>query len=91
MWWRIVGVFLLVGLVMTAIKIIIALLILAGLIFRTKETVGVLLVLGTLTLIGRYPLWSLGGLAVVGLVLFYLYRRKQRQDALPAISKEIQP
>ena len=43
---RVIGALLLFGAIVTAAKLAIIILILAGLIFRTKETLGLLLVLG---------------------------------------------
>lgn len=53
---RVIGALLLFGAIVTAFKLAIIVLILAGLIFRTKETVGLLVVLGGWHLLLHYPL-----------------------------------
>ena len=67
---RVIGALLLFGAIVTAAKLAIMLLILAGLIFRTKETVGLLLVLGGWHLLLHYPLAvgiPLGILILIGI------------------------
>ena len=61
---KVIAAILLFGVFVAAIKAAIILLILAGLIFRTKETAGVLILMGSFPLIGTYPLVAIG---VVGL------------------------
>ncbi len=60
------------ALAMVVIKMIIVALVIAGLIFRTKETIGLLLIGGLLTLIAAQPLLGLGitaALITTGVVL----------------------
>lgn len=67
---RIILAFLLFGMIIAAAKLAILVLVLVGLIFRTKETIGLLLVGGTITLIGKYPLigWSLLAVVIVAAI-----------------------
>jgi hypothetical protein len=62
-------------LAMSVLKMIIIALILAGLIFRTKETIGLLVILTILALIRTYPAITLGSLAAIALVSF-LYKKR---------------
>lgn len=71
--WQFLGILLLLAAVVVAIKVAILLLLLAGLIFRTRETVGLVAVLGLLALIRNYTLYCTVVAAAVG--LFGLYQR----------------
>lgn len=83
--WQFLGYLMLFGLLMTTAKIAIILLILAGLIFRTKETVGVLVIGGILTAFSNYP-WTVTLIATTLALLGYYFRRKELQvDAVPAL------
>ena len=64
---RIILFLLVFGAVVTAFKLAILALVLAGLIFRTKETIGLLLLGVTFTLISKYPLigWPLLATVVI--------------------------
>jgi hypothetical protein len=62
-------------LAMAVIKFAVIVLILAGLIFRTKETIGLLVIGGTLSLIRTYPVLTFGSLAAIALVSF-LYKKR---------------
>ena len=67
---RVIFGLLLFGLLIMAVKLAILVLILAGLIFRTKETLGLLLVLGGWHLLLHYPLAvgiPLGILLLIGI------------------------
>ena len=57
-----------VALAIVAIKLAIAAIILAGLIFRPKETIGVVLLLGAFAILRTYPMASLG---IVALLIVY--------------------
>lgn len=64
-------------LAMAVIKMIIVALVLAGLIFRTKETLGLLLIGGLLTLIAAHPILgptALAAVITIGVIM------KQRED-----------
>ena len=63
--WKIIGFILLIGLLTVAVQVAIALLFLAGLIFRTKETVGLIIILGAFALLSAFPVIGLGLLAVM--------------------------
>ena len=69
---RIILSLLLFGMTMAAIKLAIILLILAGLIFRIKETLGVLMLLGLGALAMRNPL--LAGIPIAILLIFGTYK-----------------
>jgi hypothetical protein len=87
--WRIIGALIVAAMVVTAIKIAIILLIVAGLIFRTKETLGLLLVLGVLSLITHFPWVFVGILGVAGIVA--IYRAVRKPKLLPPPSHTIEP
>lgn len=55
-----------IGLFIYAVKVAIAVLLLAGLIFRTKQTIGLLLVLAAWGLLMKYPVI---GLALIGILI----------------------
>jgi len=64
---RIILALLVFGAVVAILKLVLLALVLAGLIWRTKETIGLLLFGGMLTLAGKYPLigWPLLIIVVV--------------------------
>lgn len=70
--WRIIGFLLLFGAVVVAIKVAIVLLFLAGLIFRTKETLGLIAVLMVLAGFSAHP--AIGFSLVGAICLISLYR-----------------
>jgi ABC-type transport system involved in multi-copper enzyme maturation permease subunit len=74
---RIVGFILLAALAIYALQLALVVLLLAGLIFRTKETVGLLLVFGTLGMITSYPLQFLA-VAGVGIFISLYFKRKEK-------------
>jgi hypothetical protein len=55
-----------------AVKVAILLIILVGLIFRTRTTVSILVMLGAWALLGRYPV---AGIALIALVAFVTIKR----------------
>lgn len=55
-----------IGLFIFAVKVAIALLLLAGLIFRTKETIGLIVILAAFALLTKYPLI---GFALIGILV----------------------
>ena len=75
---RIITGLLLFGAIVVAAKLAILLLILAGLIFRTKETLGLLLVLGGWHLLLHYPL--VAGVPIGILVLIGIYKAMTKHD-----------
>lgn len=81
----------LAGLIVTALKIAIIFMILAGLIFRTKETLGLLLVLGVWSLFTHYPLICLSVLGMLGILAIYRAWRKKDVPALPPPSTDREP
>ncbi|CAN5293261.1 hypothetical protein BH11PSE5_BH11PSE5_30100 [soil metagenome] len=68
---KVLAAILLFGVFVAAIKAALVLLILAGLIFRTKETAGLLILMGSVHLIATYPLIALSVAGVVGLTIGY--------------------
>lgn len=65
---QLIGILLVVALAIVAIKLAIAAIILAGLIFRPKETIGVALLLGAFALLRTYPMASFG---IVAMLIVY--------------------
>lgn len=63
---------LLFGMAVAAIKLVLIVLILAGLIFRTKETLGVLLLFGLGALLTKNPVMA--GIPIAILLIFGTYR-----------------
>jgi ABC-type transport system involved in multi-copper enzyme maturation permease subunit len=61
---------------MAAIKLAIIALVIAGLIFRTRTTVGLLLIGGLMTLIGAYPLQCLA-VGAISIVISLYFKRKE--------------
>ena len=72
------GALLLIGLAVFAIKIAFVFLILAGLIFRTKETIGLLIVLGAWALFKAHPVAGIGLFAIAGI---YAIVRAAKSDS----------
>lgn len=68
---------LLVALVIYAFQLAVILLLLAGLIFRTKETVGLILILAVFAGFSAYPLVGCG--LVVALLLYLFVKNGQRK------------
>ncbi|RYG89851.1 MAG: hypothetical protein EON59_00985 [Alphaproteobacteria bacterium] len=65
-------------LAIAVLKMVIAALIIAGLIFRTKETIGLILLFGLLAVIRAAPLLGLGLLALVIVMAVVLKKREAR-------------
>lgn len=65
---QIIGILLVVALAIVAIKLALVAIILAGLIFRPKETLGVVLLLGAFAVLRSYPMASFG---IVTLLIIY--------------------
>jgi hypothetical protein len=81
---QLLGALLLIGLAIFAVKVAILLLFLAGLIFRTKETAGLLAILGIVALFRNYPVACLVVLGVAGLVaIIRAAKRKGGEVPLP--------
>lgn len=85
---RIILALLVFGAVVTIFKLVILGLILAGLIFRTKETIGLLLLGGMITLIGAYPLigWPLVAV-VVAVAIAKAMRPEPPDDGSTALER----
>ena len=65
---QIIGILLVVALAIVAIKLALVAIVLAGLIFRPKETLGVVLLLGAFAVLQAYPIVSFG---IVALLIIY--------------------
>ncbi|MHA0328819.1 hypothetical protein [Sphingomonas melonis] len=65
---QIIGTLLVVALAIVAIKLALVAIVLAGLIFRPKETLGVVLLLGAFAVLRTYPMASFG---IVALMIIY--------------------
>ena len=77
---QIVGLILLVALFIYAFQLALILLVLAGLIFRTKETVGLILILAIFAGLAAYPVIGFGLLAAL---LLYLFVKNGRRKPTP--------
>jgi hypothetical protein len=73
---RIVGFILLACLAIYALQLAFVLLVLAGLIFRTKETAVLLIFFGTLGVVSKYPFQCLAIAAALILVSLYFKRKE---------------
>lgn len=69
-------------LALAVIKAVIVALIIAGLIFRTKETIGLLLILGLFALIAAHPVLGLAATAGV-ITIGVIYKNREDKSALP--------
>jgi hydrogenase/urease accessory protein HupE len=74
---RIIGVILMIALFVVAIKVAIVVLIFAGLIFRTKETIGLLILLAGFAFVDNHPL--IGSLALAALIAIGIMRAAQKK------------
>ena len=78
---EIIAIMLLAALLTVTLKIAFVFLILAGLIFRTQETVGLLMIGGILTGFAAHPLIGIGLLVTTLLVGRYFKKRHDRMEA----------
>lgn len=76
---QIIGILLVVALAIVAIKLALVAIILAGLIFRPKETLGVVLLLGIFAVLRTYPMASFG---IVALLIIYAIIKVSKSDTL---------
>ncbi|GEM_PF-1988346 len=76
--WQVLGAVIVIAAAVFAFQIAIILLMLAGLIWRPKETISLLVLGGTFTLIQAYPVF--GTMALAGLLGFAYYTRKNRKQ-----------
>jgi hypothetical protein len=79
---QIIGTLFMIVLVAAAFKAALLLLVIAGLIFRTKETIGLLLLGWLLVGFAAYPLPTLGGAVLLLCLSLYLKRKEKRQALL---------
>lgn len=87
--WQVLAFFAVFGLLVVTAKIAILVLILAGLIFRTRETVALLIVGGILTAFTNHP-WIVTGVIVTLLSISYYYKRKElREEAGKGTAKAL--
>ena len=86
---RLVLAFLVFVAALAVIKAVIVALILAGLIFRTKATLGLLFIGAMLTLIAAQPLLGLGVVAVI--VIVAIVKSSKGDSATPVIEDQSQP
>lgn len=68
---RILGTLLLIAVIISAVKIALVLLLLAGLIFRTRETIGLIIVLGLLTAFNAHPAIGLTIAGMAGVITLW--------------------
>lgn len=75
---QLIGALLLIAVAIVAVKVAILLLLLAGLIFRTKETIGLITVLAIFAGFSAHPALGAGLLALAILVSLYFKRKEGR-------------
>jgi len=78
---RLFGVLLLAGLLIAVFKLALLLIIITGLIFRTKETVGLLAIGGIMNLFILHPVAGVVGTAVLLSIGAY-FKRKEKQKQM---------
>lgn len=86
--WRAIGFLMIVGLVVTVFKLALFLLVVAGLIFRTKETVGLLLLVGVMAASAAHPLIGTG-LALVLLTISLYFKHKEKRAQVEEAAKAL--
>lgn len=74
---QIIAILLVVALAVVAIKLALVAIVLAGLIFRPKETLGVVLLLGAFAVLRTYPMASFG---IVALLIIYAIIKVSKSD-----------
>jgi len=80
--WGVIGAILLASFLLLALKLAIIVLIIAGLIFRTKETLGALLLFAIITAFNAHPWIGLGiGGTLIAVRLLFEHREKQATDS----------
>lgn len=89
--WQVIAILLLAALLMAAFKIAIILLVVAGLIFKTKETVGLLAIGGVMNLFMLHPLAGVIGTAALLSLGAYLKRKEKRKQPEKPITIERLP
>lgn len=77
--------FLIVGAAVVALKIAIIMIFLVGLIWRPKETIGLIVVLGAFALLRNYPGPIIGGLVVLALIALVRSLRGKRNGSPPPL------
>ncbi|CAN5530158.1 hypothetical protein BH10PLA2_BH10PLA2_03480 [soil metagenome] len=83
---RILGALLLFGLAVFVIKLALICLVIAGLIFRTKETVTLLGFFMFMHLLGKYPITVLAGIGSI--ILFALLMKPKKAPSQPLIEHQ---
>ena len=78
---QVIGFLILVAVTVVALKLAILLVLLVGLIFRTRETVGLLMIGGILTAFAAHPLIVIGLLVTTLLFGRYFKKRHDRMEA----------
>lgn len=77
--WQVLMAFAVFGMMVVAFKVALIFLIAAGLIFRTKETIALLVVCGVLSAFQVHP-WITTGVAGGLMALGYYFKRKEGQE-----------
>lgn len=78
---QVIGLIIILAIGIVAIKVAIALLVLAGLIFRTKETIGLLAICGIFAGFSAHPGIGFGILGLVAIIA--LYRAVTKPGSIP--------
>jgi hypothetical protein len=74
---QIIGILLVATLAIVAFKLAVAAIVLAGLIFRPKETIGAVLLLGAFAVLRTYPMASFG---IAALLIVYAIIKVSKSD-----------
>ena len=80
--WKILGILLLIGAFIVAVKVALALLLLAGLIFRTKETISLIAILAAIAGFNAHP--AIGITIIIVLIAASFLLKKKEDAANPA-------
>jgi uncharacterized membrane protein len=80
--WQFLGILLLIGVFIVAVKVALALLLLAGLIFRTKETIGLIGILAAIAGFNAHP--AIGVIIIIVLIAASMHLKKKEEAANPA-------
>lgn len=84
--WRFLSVILLIGVFVLAVKVALILVFFVCLIFKTKETIGVITILAVIAGFNAHPAVGFALLGLIGAIALYRNSKKPNEDstALPA-------
>lgn len=78
--WQVLGAIMLIAAAIVAFQIAIILLILVGLIWRPKETIGLLIIVGMIALLQSHPALGVAALACLILLCWYGHKARKREE-----------